>query len=265
MDEVEVEGLRIAYRRAGHGPPLVLVHGFVGDASSTWGGQLEALSDEFTVVAWDGPGAGGSADPPDWFRLPQFAECLAGFVAELGLEHPHVAGLSFGGAMALELYRGHPGLPRTLVLAGAYAGWAGSLPPETVAERLRFCLDVADLPPDDFVEAMLPSMFSRSAAPERVTAFSASMRQFHPDGFRAMARASAEADLRSVLGRVSVPALVLCGDQDARAPLPVAETLHAAIPGSELVVLDGVGHVSAVEAPELFNAAVRTFLRRSGP
>jgi pimeloyl-ACP methyl ester carboxylesterase len=264
VHEVEVAGLRISYERAGHGPPLVLVHGFVGDARSTWGHQLEALSDEFTVIAWDGPGAGRSADPPDWFRLPHFADCLAGFVAELGLGRPHVAGLSFGGAMALELHRRRPAVARTLVLAGAYAGWAGSLSPEAVAERLRFCLDVAGLPPDGFVEMMLPSMFSPSAAPERVAAFAASVRQVHPDGFRAMARASAEADLRPVLGRVCVPTLVLCGDRDTRAPLPVAEALHAGIPGSRLVVLEGAGHVSAVEAPERFNAAVRTFLGRSG-
>jgi len=166
-----VSGLRIAYQRVGHGPPLVLAHGFVGDGRGTWGRQLEALSDEYTVVAWDGPGTGASTDPPAEFRLPQFADCLAGFVAELGLEHPHVAGLSFGGAMALELYRRHPAVPRTLVLAGAYAGWAGSLPPAAVAERLRSSLEAADLPPDEFVQLMLPSMFSPAATPDRVAAF----------------------------------------------------------------------------------------------
>jgi pimeloyl-ACP methyl ester carboxylesterase len=264
VDEVEVAGLRIAYERAGHGPPLVLVHGFVGDAHGTWGQQLEALSDDFTVVAWDGPGTGRSADPPDWFRLPQFADCLAGFVAALGLRHPHVAGLSFGGAVALELYRRHPAVPRTLSLASAYAGWAGSLAPEALADRLRFCLDVAALPPDDFVKSMLPSMFSRFATPERVAAFAARVREFHPVGFRAMALASAEADLRPVLGQVSVPTMVLCGDRDTRAPLSVAEALHAAIPGSQMVVLDDVGHVSAVEAPERFNAAIRRFLDGTG-
>ncbi len=265
MDEVEVAGLRIACERAGHGPPLVLVHGIVGDARGTWGHQLQVLADDFTVVAWDGPGTGRSADPPGWFRMPEFANCLAGFVAALGLRHPHVAGLSFGGALALELYRRHPGVPRTLILADAYAGWAGSLSPEAAADRLRFCFAVADLPPDDFVESMLPSMFSSSAAPERVAAFAATVRDFHPVGFRAMALASAEADLRPVLGLVSVPTLVLCGDRDTRAPLPVAEALHAAIPGSQLVVLEDVGHVSSVEAPERFNAAIRRFLGRAGP
>ena len=79
-----------------------------------------------------------------------------------------------------------------------------------------------------------------------------------------MARASAEADLRDVLGRVNVPALLLSGDGDARAPLPIAEALHAALSGSRLVVLPGVGHVSSVEAPQRFNREVRDFIRSTG-
>src|SRR5437879_4790571 len=67
MDHIEVSGLRIAYERAGQGPPLVLLHGFVGDGRATWGRQLEGLSDEFTVIAWDAPGAGRSSDPPASF------------------------------------------------------------------------------------------------------------------------------------------------------------------------------------------------------
>jgi pimeloyl-ACP methyl ester carboxylesterase len=264
VDEIEVGGLRIAYERAGHGPPLVLVHGFVGDGRGTWGTQLEALSDEFTVVAWDGPGAGRSEDPPEWFRMPDFADCLAGFVAALGLRQPHIAGISFGGAMALELYRRHPAIPRTLVLAGAYAGWAGSLPPDVVTERLRFCLDAAALPSDEFLAAMLPSMFSPSADPERVAGFAATVREFHPAGFRTMALASAASDLRPMLGDVAVPTLVLTGDRDVRAPLGTAEVLHAAIPGSQLTVLEGVGHVSSVEAAERFNSEVRAFLHAVG-
>jgi pimeloyl-ACP methyl ester carboxylesterase len=264
VDQVEVSGLRIAYERAGQGPPLVLLHGFVGDGRGTWGNQLETLSDEFTVLAWDCPGAGRSADPPEWFRLPQFADCLAGFAAALSLRRPHVVGLSFGGSIALELYRRHPAVPRTLVLAGAYAGWTGSLPAEVVPERLRFCLEAADLPPDEFAEAMVPSMFSESAAAERVAGFTATVREFHPAGFRVMARALADADLRPALGEVSVPTLVLCGDRDVRAPRGVSEALHAAMPNSQLIVLEGVGHVSSVEAPERFNAAVRAFLHEVG-
>lgn len=259
MDQLEVEGLRIAYERAGEGPPIVLLHGFVGD-SREWRRQIDGLSDEFTVVAWDAPGSGRSSDPPESFRMPDYADCLAGFVDALGLGRPHVAGLSFGGGLALELYRRHPTIPITLVLAAAYAGWAGSLPPEVVEQRLRQSLQLADRPPDQFVRAMIPALFSESASAERVDEFAAIMSEFHPAGFRAMARSLAEADLRDVLPRIDVPTLLLYGDKDVRAPLNVAEDLHAAIPTSRLVVLPGVGHMSSLEAAERFNAEVRSFL-----
>jgi pimeloyl-ACP methyl ester carboxylesterase len=263
MGQVDVGGLTIGYEREGDGPPLVLLHGFVGDGRGTWRQQIETLSDEFTVVAWDAPGAGRSSDPPESFRMADYADCLAGFVAVLGLGRPHVVGLSFGGALALALYGRHPTVPSTLVLAGAYAGWAGSLPPEVVEQRLSQSLELADLPPDVLVEALIPTMFSQFASAELVTEFAASVSGFHPVGFRAMARSTAEADLRAVLPLVEVPTLLLYGDQDVRAPLNVAAELHAAIPDSELVVMPGVGHVSSVEAAERFNREVRAFLRKA--
>jgi pimeloyl-ACP methyl ester carboxylesterase len=259
METVEVDGLRVGYERAGQGPPLVLLHGYVGDGATTWRGQLEGLSDRFTVVAWDMPGAGMSSDPPESFGLEGYADCLAGFIGRLGLERPHVAGLSLGGALALELYRRRPGVPATLVLASAYAGWGGSLPADVAAQRLRQALALSELSGEEFVGTLLPTMFSEGTAPEAVAAFGASMRSFHPAGFRAMARASA-GNVREVLGRIEVPTLLVYGDQDVRAPLAVAEDLHAAIPGSRLVVLPGVGHACSIEAPDGFNRVVRDFL-----
>jgi pimeloyl-ACP methyl ester carboxylesterase len=260
--EVEVEGLRIAYERAGSGPALVLLHGFVGDSRGTWRPQIEGLSDEFTVVAWDGPGAGFSSAVPETFRLADYADCLAGFIAALGLNRPHIGGISSGGALALEFYRRHPRVPASLVLASAYAGWAGSLPPDVVEQRLQLSLRVAELPVEELRAAMRPSLFSASAPAEAVSDFLASMATHQPSGFRALAHSMAETDLRAALPQIQVPTLVLAGDQDVRAPLEVAEALHAAIPRSELVVLAGAGHVCCVEAPERFNSAVRAFLRR---
>ena len=80
MDRLEVDGLRVAYRRAGAGPPLVLLHGGFGFDSRSWQRQFDSLADEFTVVAWDAPGCGQSDDPPDTFRLPDYADCLARFI-----------------------------------------------------------------------------------------------------------------------------------------------------------------------------------------
>src|SRR5688500_1555580 len=73
VNTVEVDGLRLAYRRAGHGRNVMFVHGGAQDSRS-WAPQLDALSDEFTVVAWDEPGAGGSDDVPDQFSLSDYAD-----------------------------------------------------------------------------------------------------------------------------------------------------------------------------------------------
>jgi pimeloyl-ACP methyl ester carboxylesterase len=260
LAEVEVGGLRVAYRRAGQGPPLVLLHGGLGD-SREWRRQLEGLADEFTVVAWDAPGCGGSSDPPATFRLPDYADCLARFIQALKLGRPHVGGLSWGGGLALELYRRHPQLPRSLVLASAYAGWAGSLPPEVVAERLQRAMREAELPPEQWVHGYLEGLFTDSAPPELVNEALAMMLDVRPAGMRAMARSFADADLREMLPRIRVPTLLLYGDADRRSPLVVAHDLHDQIPGSTLVVLAGVGHQLDMEAPDRFNAEVRSFLR----
>ena len=260
MDEVEVKGLRIAYEQAGEGPLLVLVHGYVGD-SRGWRPQIDDLSDEFTVVAWDAPGYGRSSDPPETFRLPEYADCLAGFVEALDLGRPHLLGLSFGGGLALELYRRHPTMPRSLVLASAYAGWAGSLPAEVVDQRLQQALRQSELPPDELVRALIPTLLSESASAEIVGEVAANISEFHPAGLRATARSFAEADLRDILPSIDVPTLLLYGEKDTRAPLNVAHDLHTRIPDSRLVVIPGAGHMIHIEAAERFNAEVRDFLR----
>ncbi len=240
----------------GEGPPLVLLHGYVGDGRSTWAPQIEGLSDAFTVIAWDGPGAGRSDDPPESFGMAGFADRLAEFIDELGLERPHVAGISFGGALTIELHRRHPEIPRTLILASAYAGWAGSLPPDEVDRRLAQVLVQADLPPDRFVSTVEPTMFEGETPPD----FLASLLEFHPAGLRAMARAVAAADLRDALPEIDVPTLLLYGEHDVRAPRAVAEAIHAGIAGSRLVFLPA-GHLCNLEAAEQFNAEVRRFLQ----
>jgi pimeloyl-ACP methyl ester carboxylesterase len=260
VQHVEVAGLRIAYRRAGSGPSLLLLHGGLSD-SREWRHQIDALTEDFDTVAWDAPGCGGSSDPPETIGLDGYADCLAAFIDELGLGRPHVAGLSFGAGVALQLYRRHPRLPRSLLLASAYAGWAGSLPAEIVASRVQQVLRQADLPPDQVVGEWLPTLFAGSVSADVVEEAAAIMRDFHPAGMRAMARAFAEADLRDVLPTIDVPTLLLYGDADQRSPRDVAEALHAAIPGSRLVWLRGVGHQSNLEAPARFNDEARAFFR----
>jgi len=259
---VRIGDLTIAYERAGSGPPLVLLHGGLSDHRE-WRAQIDGLADTFTVVAWDAPGCGGSTVPPGSFRMPDYADALARFIAALGLERPHVLGLSWGSTLALQLYGRHPEVPATLLLTGAYAGWAGSLPPEVVAERLESTMrDLRSQAPEGIIRAWLPTLFTERAPSQMIERFVATFSDFEPDGVAVMLHAMAECDLRDVLPTIRVPTLLLYGEEDVRSPLTVAERMHAAIPGSRLVVMPDVGHQSNIEAPERFNAVVRDFLMR---
>ena len=257
---VEVGGLAIAYERAGNGPPVVLAHGFVGDGRSTWGSQIDALADEFTVVAWDAPGAGGSPDPPEGFGMDDYADCFAQFLRAMRIESAHLVGLSFGGALLLATFHRHRGLASSLALVSGYAGWRGSLGSADAQERLARSLEMSELPPAEFAAAMVSSMFSPSVKDEVVASFVDSVREFRPAGFRAMARASFE-DQSHVLPEIDVPTLLLYADHDVRAPVEVGEAMHVAVRGSQLVILDGPGHVSSVEAPDEVTRELRRFLR----
>ena len=139
LDTAHVDGYTIAYRHAGQGDAVVLLHGFLCDCRC-WRRQLGGLSNQFRVVAWDAPGAGSSSDPPESFPTTDYAHCLAGFLDALHIGCAHVVGLSWGGILAQELYRLHPERLRRLVLADTYAGWKGSLPESMWRERLETCL-----------------------------------------------------------------------------------------------------------------------------
>jgi pimeloyl-ACP methyl ester carboxylesterase len=237
----------------------VLLHGAMADRRD-WHHQLDGLAADFTLVAWDAPGSGGSFDPPGDFGMEGYADSLAELIGRVGLGTPHVMGLSFGSVLALELFRRRPDLVRSLVLLSAYAGWAGSLGREEAERRRRWGESVADLPPRQVAVDFAATLFTREVPQRIARAYLEVMTDFRPAGVRAMANALADADLRELLPRIDVPTLLVHGDADQRAPLRVAEELHARIQGSKLVVIPGSGHMVTLEAPERVNDEVRSFL-----
>ena len=258
LSSVEVDGHLIAYRQAGQGRPLLLLHGFLSD-SRCWRRQLSGLSNRFKVVAWDAPGAGSSSDPAEPFTTSDYARCLASFLDGIGVERANVVGLSWGGILAQEFFRHYPERLRSLVLADTYAGWRGSLPEAVWKERLANCLRDSMGSPDAIIAKFVPGLFTGAAPQSLREEMSAIVSDFHPIGFRLMSSSSADVDTRDLLPKIDVPTLVLWGDDDRRSPMHVAEQLHAAIPGAELAIIPNAGHVSNMEQPEAFNGHIRRF------
>ncbi len=258
MEFVEANGIRIAYERAGAGPLLLFAHGAASD-HRMWRPQLDSLAQGHTVVAWDEPGAGESGDVPGDFQLEDYATCLAALIEKLALGPAHVAGLSWGGTVALELYRCRPELVSTLILADSYAGWKGSLPQEEVDARVALAHEMLSAPREEF-DPELPGLFAGDPPTEFVPLLSEIAAAVRPESMLIQLSAMAEADLRDLLPRVTAPTLLIWGELDARSPLAVAQQLDEAMPHTRLVVLPRCGHVSNLEHPARFNQAVRDFV-----
>ena len=258
MPTANVNGLRIAYQRAGSGPPLVLLHGFISD-SRVWRPQIEDLSRDFDVIAWDCPGCGESSDPPEDCTMAQFAGCLAGLLDHAGVASAHLLGLSWGGTLIMEFHRRYPHRVRSAILAATYAGWTGSLGREAAEQRLARSLRDSERPADEWVPQWVPHAFSATAPKRLLNEYANIMSDFHPSGFRAMSRAVTP-DFRDALPRMNAPALLIWGDDDRRSPLSNAEMMCDSIPEASLVVIPGAGHIVNMERSERFNTEVRRFI-----
>ncbi|KJS53728.1 alpha/beta hydrolase [Streptomyces rubellomurinus subsp. indigoferus] len=254
----------MSVRESGTGTPLVLLHAFPLNAAM-WSAQLDALpgltGDEARVLAPDQRGFGGTELGADEPSLDLVADDVALMLDAAGIERAVVGGLSMGGYVALALARRHPDRLAGLLLANTRAtadadavraNRERTAAAVTARDSVGLLLDervaAGQLGPDSQhlvarVEAMV------AAAPPAAVAWAQ----------RAMA---ARPDSLDVLAGLRVPVAVVTGAQDSLVAPDEAELILRARPDAELTVIPGVGHLSALEAPEAFDAAVRRLLAR---
>lgn len=262
MPFVEVGGARVHYRDAGTGAPaLVLLHAFPLH-SGMWTPQLAALSSHRRVIAPDLPGFGAS-DAPDGlspYTLPRYADVVAGLLDQLGLPRVVLGGLSMGGYTALAFLRRYADRLAGLVLADTRAE------PDSVEvfERRTDQQDqVARVGTTALIEVLLGGLLSDHTRAHRldlvahVRRLMANPAAGYIGALEAMKR---RGDSTDELASISVPTLVLVGEDDVPTPPAVARRMHEQIPGSELVVLPKAGHLSNLEASDDFNVALTRFL-----
>jgi pimeloyl-ACP methyl ester carboxylesterase len=259
ISSLQINGINISYQRGGNGPPLMFIHGGAED-NRIWTPQLQSLSDEFTVIAWDEPGAGKSSDVPDNFKLSDYADCFAGLITQLDLAPVHLAGFSWGSTILLELYRRHPHLVRTMILAGGYAGWKGSLGEEEAHARLAGARKILSAPDNQF-DPTLPGLFAGDPPTKFVPLLNAMAADVRPSSLKKVLEIMGRTDLKHVLPTITVPTLLLWGELDVRSPLRIAKEFELKIPNARLVVIPNCGHVVNLQASEAFNEAVRYFCR----
>lgn len=254
------DGLTLGYRESGTGPALVFLHG-IGSSSEGWLAQLAHFGRAHRAVAWDAPGYGGSGDlEPLAPAAADYAEALAGLFDALAIDRAVVIGNSLGALMAASFVRLYPSRVRALVLSDVAAGHAGLDAEERNAKLMQRLDDVAELGAAGMAEKRAGNLLGPNAGPGVRNAVVRVMSRIRPKGYGQAARMLSLGDVFAELRGCTVPALVMCGGEDRVTPPEGNRRVAAAIPGARFALLDGVGHLPYLEAPERFNALVGEFL-----
>ncbi|MEN6407666.1 MAG: alpha/beta fold hydrolase [Thermoguttaceae bacterium] len=246
----------------GEGTPVLLVHGFPLD-HTMWNHQIDALASRYRVLAPDLRGFGRSPMfGGDRATMAELADDLVGLLDARGVNDPVVlCGLSMGGYIALQFWQNHAKRLRALVLCDTRAAADSS----DVAAGRRVAADrVLREGVGSLVEGMTPRVFGASTQrlrPERIEPLRRVMLSSDPHAVAAAQRGMADRpDMRSRLGEIRCPALIVVGREDVSSPPAEMRTVADAIPGARYVEAPEAGHLSPWENPEAFNRALLEFL-----
>jgi len=250
------DGTRLHYVSAGEGVPLVLVGGKTSTIDGAWWRQVPVLSRHFRVIAFDNRGAGQSDKPDVPYTTRLMAEDALTVLAASGETSAHWFGLSLGGLILQELALAHPEAVRSLILGSTHCGPPATLTPLSAQDTQRVSSSphkrLANLYSVDFLLAQ-PGWVAEDAT------------HFGKMPLHAIHRQDQAVHHHHTCHRlreIRAPVLILHGRQDRMVPIDRVERLHAGIPGSELVVLDGAGHQLQSEKAAEVNRLVIDFVSR---
>ena len=249
----------IAYDDVGAGEPVVFLHGFALDRTM-WSPQTSALAARYRCVGIDLRGSGGSALPPP-YDMDTYADDVAAVLDARGIAQATVVGLSMGGYASFALWRRHRKRVRAFVLADTRSG----RDTEEGLQRRRELIDVARREGSAAVAERqvvgLLGKTTRARHPEIGEVVRRTMSRTSVEGMIGQLEAMmARPDSGATLATIDVPTLVIVGEEDAITPPKEARALHEAIGGSRLEVLAQAGHLSSLERPAAFTAALVEFL-----
>lgn len=249
---IVVDGKRLAFREAGRGPVLALLHG-IGSGSASWLFQLEALAARYRLIAWDAPGYGAS----DAFSLDKpvpedYARALSVLLGALQVKSFALVAQSLGCLVAASYARMFA--PDKLLLISPAGGYAGDH--SKVAGRLR---QLDELGPDGLAEQRAAGMLSPDAPAVALELVRWNYRRIRPDGYRQAAHCLASGDIRRDAAHFSGAVLVACGSADTVTPEAGCRDIARAFPHAQYRSLPGVGHASQAEGPQLVNRLIQEF------
>ncbi len=258
----ESRGLHLSFGDSGLGAPLLLLHAFPL-SSRMWEPQVDRLG-PWRSLTPDLSGFGASEtnpETPEINEMSDFARDAAALLDHLGIDRAVVLGLSMGGYAALAFAEAFPDRLRGLVLADTRSGADA---PEGRDKRLALARDVLEKGSGFLPDALVPKLLgagTKASNPGLVEQVRGWVADAPPAGVAAASRGmAARPDRTALLAGIKVPTLVIVGEEDELTPPAESKAMAAAIPGAELALVPGAGHLSNLEQAETFNREVSRFL-----
>jgi pimeloyl-ACP methyl ester carboxylesterase len=260
---VKANGIRIAYRAEGAGPPLVLVMGYRLSSQAWPAAFVEALVSQFTVITMDNRGTGRSDKPVQGYALANMARDVCGLLDELEIPRAHLLGYSMGGAIAQEFVRQFPKRVLSLILCATMCGGAEAT--YASAPVVRVMRDLDGLSPEQVARQIWKVTYAPSYLMQNQQTVEEQMRReiALPTPLHAadlQFQAFAEFDGSKSLPDIRCPTLVLTGDHDDLIPSLNSIMMAKRIPGAKLIVVPGGGHRVLWERTEECNNHISDFL-----
>jgi pimeloyl-ACP methyl ester carboxylesterase len=253
------QSVGLAFDDAGNGEPVVLLHGYPFNRSM-WHKQVEVLKETHRVITPDLRGLGESP-LTETATMDEMANDVAALLDSLGIEETIIGGLSMGGYVTLAFTRLFPHRVKGLILADTR--------PQSDTEdgkqnRERHAQLALSKGMSAIAEEMLPKLLAPSTItenPDVVVRVSNMILTTQPQGAANAQRGMAQrVDHTEMLSNINVPTLIIVGSEDVLTPPSDSEKMHEAIKDSLLITIEGAGHCSNLENPEMFNAALVSFL-----
>ncbi|HYL79374.1 MAG TPA: alpha/beta fold hydrolase [Candidatus Acidoferrum sp.] len=260
---LEVNDVSTYVEDGGSGYPVVLIHA-LGTSLRSWGRVVPVLEKRYRVVRYDFRGHGRSEKSAGPASLSLLAEDLRALLQALGFARVHIVGLAVGAIIAQQFAVDHRGLASGLVLADTRSAIDSSAAAYNegraeMVERggMRAAVDLT------IERAFAPGFAERH--PEALAEFRGEFLANDPHGYASISRALSSFHVTDRLPEIDCPTLLLTGEMDRLCPPAEAAAMQARLPKAKLEILPGVGHFSAIEAPEVFAGRTLTFLDSLGP
>ncbi len=255
-----INGLNLAYTDQGQGSPVVFLHAFP-QSRAMWAPQAEAVSKTHRFITLDFRGFGESDEPLWHYTLEQFADDVNSLLDHLSIRQAVLVGLSMGGYTLFPFYRKYADRVKGLVLADTRAQADTE---EGRAGRFAMAQTAYTKGASAIADIMLPKLLSPvvlQTKPDLVRQVRATIERTQVSGIAGALMAMAERpDSVPLLTQIACPTLVIVGEQDGPTPPADGKLMAEHIPGARLEIIPQAGHLSNLEQPEAFNAAIRAFL-----